>query len=800
MRQMHAFSDFGAGLNTDAAPDQLALNELRIADNVCLPERGGAKKRNGFEAINDDSYQGSVTQKFEWLRDNGSIFEMAVIDGKLCRLDAAGRKEELDAVFLPKITYFVMQDTLYYLTGKSLKKYDGGVVETVEVADAEFAEGRNCSLSGNGEYLAVGHDGFPFVSVYHRDGDTYHKLSEINNVLESGVRGSAITQDGSHIALLHEDFPFLSLYKRVGESFERIPNPSFLPRGTGFGCSFSGDDQFLLLPEQANKSFIVYKREGDTFSKINDPPIFSDRYPRMGVFAGDLVLIADGGVTIYARTDNNLSEVQRIDSWITSISISPDGEYLVGVNNSDKKRIHVFKRTDNEFNEIERFEFDAPSNKLLDASISKDNHLVVISGEEATVYVISGSSISKVGSFQVERFTGTRKFEFSRGSNLMAYPQNAFPGVSVFEYTGNAFAKLEEPSGVSVSSPVHRCRLAVRHIKSQRYFYAGNPDEQSALYFSEPGEPGNVREISKMFPSTSDGPITGLKIFVDAVMVFFKRSIWVWRGIDPEIDAVWHKLPTSEGTVAPHSICHVKTGLMYLGERAIINLSPSIIGMNVEMETKDQAVYHVTEKRIETLIRSIVSPETTSAAYNTKTGEYFLSYSDAENDCILVINENLGISRWIGVKANDLYYSYGGELLVAMENFIAKPGSHYKDIQPDGTTKNVSMVVQTPQYALQSHTQRKLLTGYQIAIQGENNDIVLPAPTTFSVEVVVDNNTVVLESFEVEPSENLLVAQKNFRKTGNRASVTIKSADDKPFMLYRIGLEAKAINSYGERV
>lgn len=798
MKQMHMFVDFRAGLNTDAAPDHLGEGELLIADNIDLSERGGARKRNGFEAINNNSYQGVVTQKFEWPRDNGDITRMAVIDGKLCKLGASGDKEEVDTVLLPKISYFVVQDKLYYLTGELLRRYDGNVAETVEVENTEYLEGESCSLSGNGEYLVVGHDKFPYVSIYHKEEDTYNRLSDINGVLENKVRACAVTSNGSYIALLHANFPFISLYKLVGSKFERIPNPSFLPRGTGFGCSFSADDQFLLLPEQDNKSFIVYKREGDVFSKINDPPSFPDSHPRAGVFSGELVLIADGGITIYARSGNDLSEIQRINSWITSISASPDGEYVVGVSGVAPKRIYIFRRTGDFFNEIERF--DVPLPGTLSASISKDNHVVVVSGAEATVYMISDSSVTQVGSFQVEedsRSFSIRKFGFSKGSNLMAIPQSAFPGVSVYEYEGNTFTKLKDPSGGNILSPVHRCRLAIRHIKSQRYFYAGNPDEQSALYFSEPGEPGNVKEISKMFPSTGDGPITGLKIFVDAVTVIFKRSLWVWRGIDPEVDAVWHKLPTSEGTIAPHTICHSKTGLMYLGERAIINLSPSIIGMNVEMETKDQAVHHVTEKRVENLIRGITSPETTSAAYNSKTGEYFLSYSDSDGDYILVLDENMGIMRWSGIKANDLYYSYDGNLLVSSDNFILKQGSTYKDIQPDGTTKNVSMVVQIPQAALGSYAQRKLLTGYQVMVQ---SDTQFPTPPSFDVEVTVDNEIVMDDPFKVDTSEKLFICRKNFRKTGNRASVTIKSDDDKPLILYGIGLESKVINSYGERV
>ena len=89
------FADFRAGLNTDSAPDHLADNEVAVADNIDLSEHGGVKTRLGLQAVNEDSYEGNVTQVFEWARDNGSVVRMAVIGNKLCEISKENLVREI---------------------------------------------------------------------------------------------------------------------------------------------------------------------------------------------------------------------------------------------------------------------------------------------------------------------------------------------------------------------------------------------------------------------------------------------------------------------------------------------------------------------------------------------------------------------------------------------------------------------------------------------------------------------------------------------------------------------------------
>lgn len=489
MKQLYMYSDFRAGLNLDSSPDHLAENELVVADNIDLSERGGVKKRYGVDKLNSVSYEKPVTQVFEWPRDNGEIWEMAVIGETLCKLDPATKTStSISPVSKPKVGFFVFQDNLYYLTGTDFRRYDG-------VAD------------------------------------------------------------------------------------ESVP------------------------------------------------------------------------------------------------------------------------------------------------------------------------------------------------------------------------AKDEETNDLD---PIRKCKFAIRHTKSQRMFFAGNPDKQAALYYSEPGDPGFVKETSVMFPSTGDGPITGLALFVDAVLVFFRHSVWVWRGIDPETDAVWHKLPTNEGTIAPDSICHVTTGLMYLGARGIINLSPAIIGMSADIQLGKEAVFNTSANKVEKIIKQITYPSITSAAYDSKNGLYLLAYSDdgqQRNNRILVLDENGCYVRWTDIFANDILYGLNGDLVFASENYLLTPveGS-YQDLLPNGGYKNTTAVIQTPRYFLGSPVHKKVITRYQVMMHGQEGNSV------FKVEVLVDDKIVLSDIIDENTSSKLELVKRAFRKLGKRASIRVTNEDGKPFMLYGLGLEAKAVNTYGERV
>src|SRR5690606_33563136 len=143
---LRSYYDFRGGLNTDAAPDNLMDNELAQADNIDLLERGGIAKRKGYIRLNDESYGGQVEQIFEWPRDNGEVWLMAVVDvastPKLFRVreDLGYELEEVAKLASPRVGYFFLQDKLYFVDGASYRVWDGETVQDVPNHEPEPPE------------------------------------------------------------------------------------------------------------------------------------------------------------------------------------------------------------------------------------------------------------------------------------------------------------------------------------------------------------------------------------------------------------------------------------------------------------------------------------------------------------------------------------------------------------------------------------------------------------------------------------------------------------------------------------
>jgi hypothetical protein len=62
-------------------------------------------------------------------------------------------------------------------------------------------------------------------------------------------------------------------------------------------------------------------------------------------------------------------------------------------------------------------------------------------------------------------------------------------------------------------SPIKRCKYLAFHPKSFRIFAAGDSLYPTALYYSEYDDPSYFKETSIVFPTTANGPVTGLAPF-----------------------------------------------------------------------------------------------------------------------------------------------------------------------------------------------------------------------------------------------------------------------------------------------
>jgi len=145
-----AYMDFRGGLNVDAAPDNLADNELEQADNVDLDERGSVSKRKGAAPFNAVSYGAQVEKIIEW---PSTKVILAVVGTTLAEIAKDGTKIDIKALDTANIGYFFFQDRFYF-TGKEAAvdkywAYDGATVVEVTpnaAADNDLAPIKRCRM------------------------------------------------------------------------------------------------------------------------------------------------------------------------------------------------------------------------------------------------------------------------------------------------------------------------------------------------------------------------------------------------------------------------------------------------------------------------------------------------------------------------------------------------------------------------------------------------------------------------------------------------------------------------------
>lgn len=134
--------DFRGGLNTDAAPDNLADNELMECINADLSERGAISKRKGTVPLNATSYNAQVENIIEWPRKDGTKILLAVIGTTLAKInDIDGSRTDIKTLDNADIGHFFYADKLY-ITGKDVGidkywEYDGTTLLEVVANVAE---------------------------------------------------------------------------------------------------------------------------------------------------------------------------------------------------------------------------------------------------------------------------------------------------------------------------------------------------------------------------------------------------------------------------------------------------------------------------------------------------------------------------------------------------------------------------------------------------------------------------------------------------------------------------------------
>jgi hypothetical protein len=384
-------------------------------------------------------------------------------------------------------------------------------------------------------------------------------------------------------------------------------------------------------------------------------------------------------------------------------------------------------------------------------------------------------------------------------------------GKSYLQYTGSAVTEVaeetEDEEGGEVTDcdldPIRACTMAVWHPSSFRCFFAG--DGSNKLYYSERNDPRWVKKAGFTVPTTGDGPIKGLALFMDAVVVFFQRSAWVWNGQDPAIDVIWKRLPLTEGTESPATIECGTNQLEWLGTGSgYWAMAPAMIGATTIVNPAQSLLANLAEKKVTNYLKNIKNRDLACGAYDTRERKSYIAYCDDSSlgycNKLLIRNTDIPGSFTLlpGQQIYDLLYTSTGELWIATENYIVKRYEHYKRALPDGTYGAITMDIKTPASVLGNPYREKWVHSLSVGFFNPGTGFEL------NIKLYVDDMAVFEETYITSDDDgNFVMARftEIYDAIGTRFAVGITNSQAATkAVIYEIALQYSLVSNYGQSI
>jgi hypothetical protein len=122
-REIVSFVDFLGGINDTSTPDHMKDNELEIADNINLNNRGGFSYREGTTNINETSFGDDVMYIIEYPLKDGNFMILAVMKDKSLYDVTDGTKTLIGHLNSYNIDHAIYRNAVYLVDGSKLQSY-----------------------------------------------------------------------------------------------------------------------------------------------------------------------------------------------------------------------------------------------------------------------------------------------------------------------------------------------------------------------------------------------------------------------------------------------------------------------------------------------------------------------------------------------------------------------------------------------------------------------------------------------------------------------------------------------------
>lgn len=301
-------------------------------------------------------------------------------------------------------------------------------------------------------------------------------------------------------------------------------------------------------------------------------------------------------------------------------------------------------------------------------------------------------------------------------------------------------------------SPIKKCTMFAFHNDSLRVFASGNPENPSALYYSEFNDFGYFKEISIMYPTTNEGRVTAITDFSDVLMVSYPNRWYFWRGVAID-EATWRPLPLNYGCQSYGSLVITPMSLTYLGRNNIHQVDINLVSNQVISMQSYEMINSISEGVIEKLVEGMENKHLAKGVFHE--GKYMLFYCDDEtldyNNKVLIYNwKSKGFSVYSNWKTKNVSKVSSGDLLISYQNYVLKTGNGYSDIDvTDGSEVPIPLRIKTKNYYMDSFLNPKSLVRAFLVFQQKEHD-------DSNVNIVLNGNYVVEDLKTAKLSESLV--------------------------------------------
>lgn len=354
-------------------------------------------------------------------------------------------------------------------------------------------------------------------------------------------------------------------------------------------------------------------------------------------------------------------------------------------------------------------------------------------------------------------------------------------------------------------TPIKKCTMFVQHPTSLRIFAAGNPDDPLSLYYSEPNDITYFKSSSKLYPTNSEGEITGLSAVLEDVLVSYNNSWWHFKGTTPPNDAIWKRLPIPYGCIANDSIALTPFSFTFLSQEGLFKVNASIINQDLVLVQGNEMIKNIAENKVENTIKDIKNPKNVCAIFHEN--KYYLAYSDEEgndrNNKVLAYDwDNKSFVRYTGWQVNYWDKRSTGELRFASKDYILTTDKGYKDFDINtGSFKPIKLVVETKNYDLGNPISSKYLQFLYLQFKQY-----LTTESNLKISIIADYKSIIINSKLSESLvwnrvwgnnwgfKDLIEKVSEIKEIATRFKIRFENDSiDDPITIYGVGFEFKSL-------